>query len=92
MWPQFLFLALLVCAGACSAHWLWVSRPPHLLRRVIVNTTDPNVSFHAVLWKARGQWLTLRDAVLLTPEKPSGQKVDGEVVLERSRVTFTQVL
>ena len=65
--------------------------PPCLLRRVLVNTTDPNVSFQAVLWQQRGPWLVYREAFLLSPDKPP-QKMDGELVLHREKVLFHQVI
>jgi hypothetical protein len=61
------------------------------LRRSIVNTTDPHLSFQAVVWSMRGPWITLKDAVILTPEKPP-TPVDGEVILHREQVRFFQVL
>lgn len=64
---------------------------PCLLRRVIVNMTDDSTSFRGVIWQSRGPWITLRDAEYLK----SGQepiKLDGEVVLERPKIAFYQVM
>lgn len=58
-------------------------------RRVVVNLTDK--AFRGVLWAQRGPLLVLRDAELLEAGRDP-QRVDGEVVVERSRVEFTQVL
>ncbi|MFI0914316.1 hypothetical protein [Streptomyces abikoensis] len=48
-------------------------------------------AFRGVLWAQRGPLLVLRDAELLEAGRDP-QRVDGEVVVERSRVEFTQVL
>nr|WSS66743.1 hypothetical protein OG284_36975 [Streptomyces sp. NBC_01177] len=58
-------------------------------RRVVVNLTDK--AFSGVLWQQRGPLLVLRDVQLLEAGR-APQPVDGEVVIERSRVEFTQVL
>lgn len=57
-------------------------------KRVVVNLADQ--AFSGVLYARRGPLLVLRDAQLLTPAGPP-QPVDGEVVIERSRVQFIQV-
>ncbi|QCX81058.1 hypothetical protein C9F11_37375 [Streptomyces sp. YIM 121038] len=58
-------------------------------KRVIVNLADK--AFEGVLWAQRGPLLVLRDARLLEAGREP-QPVDGEVVVERPRVEFTQVL
>lgn len=58
-------------------------------RRVVVNLSDK--AFSGVLWAKRGPLLVLRDAELLEAGREP-QRVDGEVVIERARVEFTQVL
>lgn len=58
-------------------------------KRVVVNLADR--AFRGILWAQRGPLLVLRDAELLEAGRPA-QTVDGEVVVERSRVEFTQVL
>lgn len=58
-------------------------------RRVMVNLATK--AFDGVLWAQRGPLLVLRDARLLEPGREP-QAVDGEVVIERSRIEFTQVL
>ncbi|MGC5531580.1 hypothetical protein [Streptomyces sp. SR-10] len=58
-------------------------------RRVVVNLADK--AFDAVLWAKRGPLLVLRDVELLEAGRQP-QPVDGEVVVERARVEFIQVL
>lgn len=59
-------------------------------RRVIVNT-DTGRAWNGIIWAKRGPLLVLRDAVLLEPS-PTGAAVDGEVVIERRRIEFIQVV
>ncbi|MDX2616137.1 hypothetical protein [Streptomyces stelliscabiei] len=58
-------------------------------KRVVVNLQDK--AFQGILWAQRGPLLVLRDAELLEAGREP-QPVDGEVVVERTRVEFTQVL
>lgn len=58
-------------------------------KRVIVNLADK--AFRGILWAQRGPLLVLRDAELLEAGRDP-QPVDGEIVVERSKVEFTQVL
>lgn len=58
-------------------------------KRVVVNLADK--AFTGVLWAKRGPLLVLRDVELLEAGRVA-QRVDGEVVIERSRIEFTQVL
>ncbi|MCP9205509.1 hypothetical protein [Streptomyces cucumeris] len=58
-------------------------------KRVVVNLADK--AFSGVLWAKRGPLLVLRDAELLEAGREP-QRVDGEIVIERSQVEFTQVL
>lgn len=60
-----------------------------LRKRVVVNL--PDKAFAGVLWARRGPLLVLRDAELLEAGREP-QRIDGEVVIERARVEFTQVL
>jgi hypothetical protein len=55
----------------------------------VVNLTDR--AFDGVLWARRGPLLVLRDVQLLEAGR-APQRVDGEVVIERARVEFMQVL
>jgi hypothetical protein len=58
-------------------------------KRVVVNLADK--AFTGILWAKRGPLLVLRDVELLEAGRQA-QPVDGEVVVERSKVEFTQVL
>ncbi|WP_405848142.1 hypothetical protein OG211_12380 [Streptomyces niveus] len=58
-------------------------------KRVVVNLADK--AFDGVLWAKRGPLLVLRDARLLEAGREP-QRIDGEIVIERSRVEFMQVL
>jgi hypothetical protein len=58
-------------------------------KRVVVNLADK--AFTGVLWAKRGPLLVLRDVELLEAGRQP-QRVDGEVVIERAKVEFTQVL
>ncbi|MEV5770092.1 hypothetical protein AB0L49_02310 [Streptomyces antimycoticus] len=55
----------------------------------MVNLADK--AFSGVLWAKRGPLLVLRDAELLEAGREP-QRVDGEIVVERSQVEFIQVL
>jgi hypothetical protein len=59
-------------------------------RRVIVNLTT-GTAFSAILWAKRGPLLVLRDAQLLEAGRQP-VNLDGEVVVERSRVEYIQAL
>jgi hypothetical protein len=59
-----------------------------LRKRVVVNLADK--AFAGVLWAKRGPLLVLRDATLMQHGAADTQ-LDGEVVIERSRVEFIQV-
>lgn len=58
-------------------------------RRVVVNLEGQ--AFSGVLYRVRGPLLVLRDAKLHLPGQEA-QAVDGEVVVERSKVEWVQVL
>lgn len=60
-----------------------------LRRRVVVNL--PDKAFTGVLWAKRGPLLVLRGVELLEAGR-APQTVDGEIVIERARVEFIQVL
>ncbi|WP_326806655.1 hypothetical protein OHB04_02365 [Streptomyces sp. NBC_01775] len=60
-----------------------------LRKRVVVNLADK--AFSGILWARRGPLLVLRDVELLEAGREP-QSVDGEVVIERAKVEFTQVL
>lgn len=58
-------------------------------KRVVVNLADK--AFSGILWAKRGPLLVLRDVKLLEAGREP-QPVDGEVIVERARVEFMQVL
>lgn len=58
-------------------------------KRVVVNLQGS--AFRGVLWAKRGPLLVLRHAELLEAGREP-MPLDGEVVVERSRVEFIQVL
>lgn len=58
-------------------------------RRVLVNLTTGN-ALQGVLWDDRGPLIVLRDVALHTAEGHS--PVDGEVIVERDRIEFVQVV
>ncbi|MEU0808788.1 hypothetical protein [Streptomyces sp. NPDC005970] len=58
-------------------------------KRVVVNLAER--AFRGVLWAKRGPLLVLRDVDLLEAGREP-QRVDGEIVVERSQVEFIQVL
>lgn len=58
-------------------------------KRVVVNLSDK--AFSGVLWAKRGPLLVLRGVELLEAGRDP-RPVDGEIVIERARVEFTQVL
>lgn len=58
-------------------------------RRVVVNL--PDKAFSGVLFAKRGPLLVLRDSQLHVPGAQP-QVMDGEVVIERSKVDFVQVV
>lgn len=60
-----------------------------LHRRVVANLTTGQ-AFEGVLWDERGPLLVLRDARL---HEPRAGSVDvGEVIVERDRIAFVQVV
>lgn len=65
-------------------------RAPHLRRRIIVNLLEEPNALSGVFWAQRGPWIVLRQVQALRPDGSSVQ-VDGEVVVHRARISFTQV-
>lgn len=58
-------------------------------RRVIVNMKDRS-AFEAILWKRKGPYLILRDAVFMEPGvKPV--HVDGEAIITKADVAWIQL-
>lgn len=60
-----------------------------LRKRVVVNL--PDKAFTGVLWAKRGPLLVLRGVELLEAGR-APQPIDGEIVVERARVEFIQVV
>jgi hypothetical protein len=67
---------------------LWWRRTA-VRRRVVVNL--PDKAFSGVLWAKRGPLLVLRDVTLMQ-HGAADTPMDGEVVVERARVEFIQVM
>jgi hypothetical protein len=67
-------------------------RHPAMLRTVIVNMLDDDhAAIRGILWRARGPWLILKQCTLVQ-RGGDPVAVDGEIVVERTRVHFLQVL
>lgn len=58
-------------------------------RRVMVNLTSGS-AIEGVLWDERGPLIVLRDAALHADG--GSAPLDGEVVIDRSRIDFVQVV
>lgn len=58
-------------------------------RRVMVNLTTGS-AIEGVLWDERGPLIVLRDARLF--EEGGSSPLDGEVIVERDRIAFVQVV
>jgi len=71
--------------------WWW-SRPPCLLKRVIVNVTyEQSEAFEGVLWSWRRGWCTLRDVTALKAGSPQ-VRIPGDVTLHADKIAYFQVL
>lgn len=62
-----------------------------LIHRAIVVNLDTGRAFRGVAWAKRGPLLILRDATMFEPGVEP-VPVDGEVVLDRARIEFIQVV
>lgn len=58
-------------------------------RRVVVNMKG-GTAFEAILWKRKGPYLILRDALYMEPGVKPVQ-VDGEVIITKSDVAWIQL-
>ena len=76
-------LGVVLAVAARYVAWRWLVR-----RRVLVVMGDRTIE--GVLWARRGGLLVLRDAAILSAGQRVG--VDGEMVIDRSRVEWVQVL
>lgn len=83
-----LLSVLVVCVAAAVALWL-APRRLAVRRRVMVNLVDGK-AVSGVLWQ-QGRVLVLKDATL-HERGADPVSVDGEVLVERHRVDFVQVL
>jgi hypothetical protein len=61
------------------------------LRRTIIVNLDTGRAFRGIAWARRGRLLILRDATMFEPGAEPAP-VDGEVVIDRDRVEFMQVM
>jgi hypothetical protein len=59
--------------------------------RVMFNLTD-DTAIEGVLWDERGELLVVKGAVLHDRSNGGPQELDGEIVIERRRLAFAQVL
>ena len=83
--------SLLLAGTLLLVLWMW-RRAPHVRRRIVVNLVKPeDLAFSGVLWSQRGAWLTLRDVRALR-NRADPVPMDGELVVERRNIAFTQVL
>jgi len=63
------------------------------LRQVIVNVKidrDTNRAFKGILWRRRGGYLILRQAIMLRGNE--ARTLDGEVLIATTDIDFIQVL
>jgi hypothetical protein len=80
-----------VLALACALLVIEVWSLPRRRHRVLVNMAHDEGTIEGLLWQRRGCWLVLKDARLMRgPGDPL--PVDGEVLIDKGRVAFLQVL
>ena len=66
--------------------------PPYIRRTVIVNLiAPPDVAIRGVCWQFTDPYLVLRNAHGLRANSEPAP-IDGEAVIERTNIAFTQVL
>lgn len=80
--------SLAVLAGAWLAVSWWTWRP--MVRRRVVVQLEDGSSFDGVAMSRRGPLLVLDDVTVRVAG--SSQRIDGRVVVERTRVVFIQVI
>lgn len=92
-WSLAVNLVTNVALLALAAGWVvYTTRANRLAvrRRVLANLIDGN-AMNGVLIARRGGYLVLKDVTLLSPgSEPT--PMDGEVLLDKDRVDFLQVL
>ena len=83
-------LRVLGAVGAWLLREVW---PWHaLMRRRVLIVTSHDITIEGILWTRRGPLMLLKDArVFVTPGNPPTQ-VDGEMVIERDRIEWMQVV
>jgi hypothetical protein len=72
---------------------MW-GRPPCLARLVVVSFFD-GTAIKGVLWKSRGTWLLFKEAAVVrigTSSTLVEEPLEGEVLIERDRIRYMQVL
>lgn len=79
-------LAVLAGAWLAVAWWTW---RPMVRRRVVVQLEDGS-SFEGVAMSRRGPLLVLDDVTVRVGG--GSQRIDGRVIVERTRVVFVQVI
>jgi hypothetical protein len=60
-------------------------------RMVIVNHVNGREAFRGVLWRVEGDFVLLRNAELREVGSNAATPLDGEVLLERSVISFYQL-
>lgn len=93
---NFWIVAAVVGALVLGAAGAWLLRevwPWHALqRRRVLLVTSHDVTIEGILWAHRGPLMVLRSAsVHVTPGNPA-TPVDGEMVIERDRIEWMQVI
>ena len=83
-------LVVLLCV-LCGILLVELYSLPRRRRRVLVNLQHDEGTIEGLLWTRRGCWLVLKDARLLRGAMEP-LPVDGEVVIDKARVAFLQVL
>ena len=81
-----LMLALAAAAAAAVRWWTW---RPMVKRRAVVQLDD-GTAFDGVVMSRRGPLLVLADVTVRVAG--NAQRIDGPVVVERTRVVFVQVV
>lgn len=85
LWLVLAALVALIAAAVVLRWWTW--RP--LVKQAVVVQLDDGTAFDGVAMSRRGPLLVLVD---VTARFPGGeQRIDGQIVVERSRVIYMQV-
>jgi hypothetical protein len=86
-------VALLVLAAAVVWHVLedYRGRSIAVHRRVVVQLTDGDHAVTGILWRRTRRLVVVRNAELVEPGREPAP-MDGEVVLERDRIAWVQIV